>query len=99
DDIEQVPRQALTVGIGTILDAAEVMILVSGTSKARALQKVIEEGVNHMWTASALQLHRHGLVVCDDEATLELKVGTLRYFKDLERDNRKPIAIRKKEEK
>ena len=98
DDIEQVPRQALTVGIGTIMDAEEVMILVSGASKARALQKVTEEGVNHMWTASALQLHRRGLVVCDDDATLELKVGTVRYFKDLERDNRKPIAIRKKEE-
>jgi glucosamine-6-phosphate deaminase len=95
DDIQQVPRQALTVGIGTIMDAQEVMILVSGAGKARALQKMIEEGVNHMWTASALQMHRCGLVVCDDEATLELKVGTARYFKQLERDNRRPIPIRR----
>lgn len=95
DDIDQVPRQALTVGIGTILDAQEVMILASGASKARALQKVIEEGVNHMWTASALQMHRRAIIVCDDEATLELKVGTVRYFKDLEKDNRKPIPIRR----
>ncbi len=98
-DADQVPRQALTVGIGTIMDAEEVMILVSGASKARALQKVVEEGVNHMWTASALQLHPHGLIVCDQDATLELKVGTVRYFKDLERDNRKPMPIRREKKK
>ena len=85
----------LAFSVITIMNAEEVMILVSGASKARALQKVVEEGVNHMWTASALQLHPHGLIVCDQEATLELKVGTVRYFKDLERDNRRPIPIRR----
>ena len=77
------------------MDAQEVMLLVSGASKARALQKVVEEGVSHLWTASALQMHRRGLIVCDDEATLELKVATVRYFKQLERENRKPIPIRR----
>jgi len=60
------------------------MVIASGYTKARALQKVIEEGVNHMWTVSMLQLHPHGTIVCDDEATLELKVGTVEYFKDIE---------------
>jgi glucosamine-6-phosphate deaminase len=67
-----------------VLDAREVMVIASGYTKARALQKVIEEGVNHMWTVSMLQLHPHGTIVCDDEATLELKVGTVEYFKDIE---------------
>ncbi len=85
-DINKVPKQALTVGVGTVMDARELLIIVSGYSKARALQKVVEEGVNHMWTVSMLQLHQHGMIVCDDESTMELKVGTVRYFKDIEKE-------------
>jgi len=84
NDVKKVPRTALTVGVKTVLDAAEVMIIISGFSKARALAKVVEEGVNHMWTVSALQLHPRGIIVCDDQATYELKVSTVRYFKDIE---------------
>lgn len=83
-DPNKVPKTALTVGVGTVMDAQELIIIVSGHSKARALQKVVEEGVNHMWTVSMLQLHRHGMIVCDDASTYELKVGTVRYFKDIE---------------
>ena len=86
-DINKVPKLALTVGVGTILDAQEVLIMVTGANKARALRHGIEEGVNHMWTISALQLHRHGIIVSDEEACAELKVGTYRYFKDIEKDN------------
>jgi glucosamine-6-phosphate deaminase len=86
-DPTQVPKTALTVGVATVMDAREVMIIVSGISKARALQKAVEEGVNHMWTVSMLQLHRHGIIVCDEDSTLELKVATVRYFKDIEREN------------
>ncbi|MDD3094697.1 MAG: glucosamine-6-phosphate deaminase [Candidatus Neomarinimicrobiota bacterium] len=84
NDISKVPAKALTVGVGTVMDAEEVLLLVNGYKKARALKMVVEEGVNHMWTVSALQLHPHGIIVCDDEATMELKVGTVRYFKDIE---------------
>lgn len=87
NDVNKVPKQALTVGVGTVMDAREVLILVNGYKKARALKKVVEEGVNHMWTVSALQMHPKGIIVCDDEATMELKVGTVRYFKDIERKN------------
>jgi glucosamine-6-phosphate deaminase len=83
-DIDKVPGTALTVGVGTVMDARELLILITGYNKARALQKVVEEGVNHMWTVSMLQLHQHGMIVCNDEATLELKVGTVKYFKDIE---------------
>lgn len=86
-DINKVPKLALTVGVGTILDAKEVLIMVTGANKARALHHGIEEGVNHMWTISALQLHRHGIIVSDEAACAELKVETYRYFKDIEKDN------------
>jgi glucosamine-6-phosphate deaminase len=48
-----------------------------------------------MWTVSALQLHPHGVIVCDDEATLELKVGTVKYFKDIEAPNLDPATLLK----
>ncbi len=82
NDLAKVPKQALTVGVQTVLDAKEVVIIVNGYKKARALQKVVEEGINHMWTLSALQNHPNGIIVCDEEATMELKVGTVKYFSE-----------------
>lgn len=92
-DVDKVPKTALTVGVGTVLDSREVVILINGYAKARALQKVVEEGVNHMWTVSVLQTHKHGMIVCDDDATAELKVGTVKYFKDVESTNFQPVDL------
>lgn len=86
-DLSKVPGTAITVGVGTVMDAREVMIIVSGRGKARALQAVVEGGINHMWTLSCLQMHPKAIIVCDDDATVELKVGTVNYFKDIEKGN------------
>ena len=86
NNIDLVPKTALTVGVGTVLGSEEVVILINGYKKAHALHMVVEEGVNHMWTVSALQLHNKAMIVCDDESTYDLKVGTARYFKDIEKD-------------
>jgi len=94
-DISKVPRTALTVGVGTVMDAQEVMIIVNGHNKARALRHAIEGGVNHMWTISALQMHPKGIIVCDEDATMELKVGTVKYFKDVESANLDPQTLLK----
>jgi glucosamine-6-phosphate deaminase len=83
-DITKVPKQALTVGVGTVMDATEVIIIISGFNKARALMEVVEGGISHMWTASILQMHQRGIIVCDEPATLELHVETVKYFKDIE---------------
>lgn len=92
NDPNQVPKTALTVGVGTIMAAKEVLIIVNGHGKARALRHGIEESVSHIWTISALQLHQHGIVVCDEDATAELKVGTYKYFKDIEGVNLDPAS-------
>ena len=92
-DVNKVPRSALTVGVGTVMDAKEVLIIVNGHGKARALRHAIEEGVNHMWTVSALQFHQQGMIVCDEQATYELKVGTWRHFKSIEADNLDPAKL------
>ncbi|MBQ6072472.1 MAG: glucosamine-6-phosphate deaminase [Bacteroidales bacterium] len=94
-DINLVPKRALTVGVGTIMDAKEVMILANGHNKARALYHAVEGSVNHMWTISVLQMHPRGIIVCDDAATVELKVGTVNYFKDIEKYNLDPTSILK----
>jgi len=94
-DETKVPKTALTVGVGTVMDARTVLIIVSGHNKARALQQAVEYGVNHMWTVSCLQLHPHGIIVADDSATVEMKVGTVQYFKDIEKDNLDPKKILK----
>lgn len=59
----------------------QVLILITGAHKAFALYKAIEEGVNHMWTVSAFQQHPQTVFVCDEDATLELRVKTVKYFK------------------
>jgi len=84
-DMDKVPKMALTVGVGTIMDAREVVIIISGQAKADALEKCLERGVNHMFTLSMVQMHTCSMIVCDDDATGELRVRTVRYFKGLEK--------------
>lgn len=85
NDVNLVPKMSLTVGVGTIMDAREVLIIVTGNGKANALMKSVEQGINHMYTLSALQMHKRAVIVCDDDATSDLRVQTVRYFNGLEK--------------
>lgn len=93
NDVNKVPKLALTVGVGTIMDASEVLILVNGHAKSRALAQAVEGSINHMWTVTVLQQHPAGIIVCDEAATNELKVGTYKYFKDIEHSNLDPNLL------
>lgn len=93
NDVEKVPKTALTVGVGTVLDAKEVLILVNGHHKARALFHAVEGAITQMWTISALQMHPKGIIVSDYDACAELKVGTYKYFLDIEHDNLNPDSL------
>ena len=84
---EDVPATALTVGVGTVMSAKEVLILCNGHNKGRALQAAIEGPVTQMWTISVLQMHEHGIIVCDEAACENITHGTYKYFKDIEKDN------------
>lgn len=87
---ELVPKTALTVGVGTIMDARSVMLIVNGHNKAVALHHGVEGGISQMWTISALQMHPKAIIVADEDACAELKVSTYKYFKDIEKDNINP---------
>lgn len=88
-----VPKTALTVGVGTIMDARSVMLIVNGHNKARALHHGVEGAISQMWTISALQMHPAAIIIADDAACEELKVGTYRYFKDIEHANLDPETL------
>jgi glucosamine-6-phosphate deaminase len=70
---EQIPQCAITMGIGTILDAKRILLLASGSSKAEAIAKAIEGPLAASVTASALQLHGDVTFVVDREAGAQLK--------------------------
>lgn len=83
NDINLVPKKAYSVGIATVLDAREVVILILGGKKAKALQQAVEGCYSQQWPITALQFHRNGVIVCDEDAASELKVCTYRYFKEI----------------
>jgi len=83
-DWQQVPAQALSVGVATVLGAREVVILAFGSKKARAIKDAVEGPISHYCTLSGLQNHPCGTVVCDELSVGELKVNSYRYFKAVE---------------
>jgi glucosamine-6-phosphate deaminase len=86
-DIDQVPKAALTVGVGTVMDAGELLIAASGRNKARALRDAVEGGISHRCPLSCIQNHPRAVLICDEAAAGELEAGTVHYFKALEREN------------
>ena len=87
NDVNKVPKQAMSVGVATVTDAREVLVLAFGHKKARALHMAVEGPLSHTCTLSSLQNHPNGVIVCDELAAGELKVNTYRYFKDIEKEN------------
>ena len=84
NDISKVPTQVLTMGIGTIMEAKEVIIMAGGENKAEAIYQGIEGSINHRWPITALQQHKSGIVVCDKASCSKLSNDTISYFKNIE---------------
>ncbi len=72
-DMDKMPRRAITMGVGTILEAHNCLMLVTGDSKADILARAVEGPITSMVTASALQLHPHCQVIVDEEAAANLQ--------------------------
>ena len=70
---ERMPKRALTMGVGTILDAKKIIMLVTGKEKAEILAKAVEGPITSMISATALQLHPSCTVVTDEEAASLLR--------------------------
>jgi 6-phosphogluconolactonase/Glucosamine-6-phosphate isomerase/deaminase len=72
DDEDMVPEYAITMGVGTIMEADEVLLLASGERKAEAMKKTLEGPLTAMVPASMVQMHRIAHVIIDEEAASEL---------------------------
>ncbi len=72
-DPEKVPRRALTIGVGTILEAREILMVVTGAEKADILAKATEGPITAMISATALQLHSNCKVIVDEAAAQHLQ--------------------------
>jgi len=82
-EIDKVPKIALTMGLKTIMDARQLLVLFSGVERSHALERCLEQGINHMFPVSIAQLHPKVCFICDEDSTLELRVKTVRYFQGL----------------
>ena len=71
---EDVPKQALSMGVGSIMEARRIVLLAFGANKADAVQGMVEGGVSQFCTASALQTHQDAWVFCDEAAASKLKL-------------------------
>lgn len=79
DPPESMPKRAITMGVGTILEAKRILLLVTGSKKADILAKAVEGPITSMVSASALQLHERCTVVADEAAASNLK--EVEYYK------------------
>jgi glucosamine-6-phosphate deaminase len=72
-DPEKVPARALTMGVGTVLDARELLLVVTGRAKAEILARAVEGPITAMISASAIQLHPSCKVIADEDAARKLR--------------------------
>ena len=88
NDVDKTPEKALSVGVETVTDAKEVLLVINGHNKAAALAATVEGPVSAKVTCSALQMHKNAIIACDEPACGELKVDTYKYFLDIEKSQR-----------
>ncbi|HMT03605.1 MAG TPA: glucosamine-6-phosphate deaminase [Burkholderiales bacterium] len=81
--IENTPTVVLTMGIQTILECQEIVILAKGLNKSNAVAQAIEGGISSLCPATSLQFHKKALMLCDEYAAYNLKLKTIRYFENL----------------
>jgi glucosamine-6-phosphate deaminase len=66
--MEEVPKYAITMGIGTIMEAHKLLLLASGKSKAQAVKNMVEGPITAMVPATIVQMHRFAMIYIDEEA-------------------------------
>lgn len=77
---DEVPRHCITQGLGTIMEARNVILVATGRNKKGAIAKVVEGPISAMWPGSVLQIHPDATVVVDEAAASELTLSE--YYRD-----------------
>ncbi len=79
NDLDQVPKYAITMGIGTILDSKIILLIASGKNKAKAIKYTVEGPITGQVPASAMQMHKRAILIVDEDAAAQLN-GTYDEF-------------------
>jgi glucosamine-6-phosphate deaminase len=77
---EEVPKYAITMGVGTIMDAKSLLLLASGKSKADAIKATVEGAITALYPATIVQMHRKAFIFCDEEAASTLSTEYTGYL-------------------
>lgn len=80
DSLEQVPHYCVTQGLGTIMDAAHLLLVANGPAKAEAVAQLVEGPISAMWPATVMQWHPHVTVLLDEAAAAGLRLAD--YYRD-----------------
>jgi len=81
DSPDEVPLHCITQGLGTIMDARNVVLVATGAAKAQAIAAIVEGPVTSMFPGSVLQMHQHATIVCDEAAAAGLALAD--YYKEV----------------
>lgn len=85
DDINMVPTTALTVGLKTVMDSKEIILLANGIGKAKAIMEAVEGNVSTTYPCSIVQNHPKATIVIDEMAANELTYKTYKYYMNLQK--------------
>lgn len=80
NDLSKVPTSCLTQGLGTIMEARNLLLIATGANKARAIREVVEGGVSAKWPGTVLQNHQNVVLFVDSEAAAELELAD--YYRE-----------------
>ena len=72
EESEEVPKYAITMGVGTIMDARHLLLLANGSNKAEAIHATVEGPITALYPATIVQMHRKATIVCDEDAASKL---------------------------
>ena len=84
NDLDQVPKYAITMGIGTILDSKIILLIASGKNKAKAIKYTVEGPITGQVPASAMQMHKRAILIVDEDAAAQLNGTYDEFVTDLE---------------
>lgn len=80
DKLEDVPTHAITMGMGTILESKEILMLISGEGKRDAMKKLLSGKVSEDFPASALHKHKNVTVIADEAALADVSLDIIKAF-------------------
>jgi len=85
NSIQEVPKTAITVGLKTVSDSDEIIIMASGLNKSKAVKECIEGSLSNQYPCTIAKNHSNATIIIDYDAASELTYKTINYYLDLQK--------------